>query len=208
MEVVGSRQYVGMQAKILGFLGSGVSAEKVAAAVGCDPSYISQLLADEEFALAVSDKRLLSLGEATARDDRLNRIEDTIISRTEELIKSPIAFKSPMDAVRALTMVNGLKRRGSEGAMQTTQHSVVVQLVLPQITAQKFTVDVNNQVIKTGEQSLVTIPSGGVQALAAAHKELDKESRSIEHEQSNQYQQRSSQNRGSKGSPLKLEDFS
>jgi hypothetical protein len=156
----------------------------------------------------VSDKRLLSLGEATARDDRLNRIEDTIISRTEELIKSPIAFKSPMDAVRALTMVNGLKRRGSEGAMQTTQHSVVVQLVLPQITAQKFTVDVNNQVIKTGEQSLVTIPSGGVQALAATHKELDKESRSIEHEQSNQYQQRSSQNRSSKGSPLKLEDFS
>ncbi|NDB15049.1 MAG: hypothetical protein EBX53_11710 [Betaproteobacteria bacterium] len=35
------------------------------------------------------------------RDDRLNAIEDKIITRTEELINSPLAFKSPMEAVKA-----------------------------------------------------------------------------------------------------------
>ncbi len=185
--------YSGLQAKILNFLGSGIEPARVASAVGCDPSYISQLLAQDEFAAAVSDKRLAALTEATTRDARLNGIEDSLISRTEELVKSPLAFSRPMEAIRALHTVNSMKRRGAGQDTTTHQHTTVVQLVLPQVVRDKFavpsdpldefTLDINNQVIKTGQQTLVTIASGGVQGLATSllpdsYKEISHESNS------------------------------
>lgn len=168
-------QYVGTKAKILSFLGAGIPAEKVASVVGCEPSYISQLLADEDFFAAVSAQKFEALAETTARDTRLNNLEDKIISRAEQLVESPMAFTKPMECIRALTMVNALKRRGAGEAMSgLNQHTPVVQLVLPNIVTQKFTasqymLDINNQIIQAGEQTLVTISSGSMPALAEGH---------------------------------------
>jgi len=47
--------------RILKLLGSGLGGEVVSATVGCDPSYISQLMADEEFRSRVLAMRIESL---------------------------------------------------------------------------------------------------------------------------------------------------
>lgn len=202
--------YEGMKLKILNFLGAGISAERVANAVGCDASYISQLLADTDFAAAVADKRLVQLTEATNRDDRLNGIEDKIISRVEHLVESPLAFSKPMEAIRALHTVNSMKRRGAGDITGAQQHTTIVNLVLPSMITKKFSMqneedfilDINNQVVQVGSQALVTIPSNSVEKLAqgeapttTAHADhtnsanyLNKESRHDHHAKIN-YQQ-------------------
>jgi transcriptional regulator with XRE-family HTH domain len=159
----------GLKDKILNFLGAGVSPEKVASAVGVDPSYISQLISDPNFAAEVSDRKLLSLQEATNRDRRLDGLEDKLIDKTEKLLESPLAFSRPMESVRALVMINGLKRRGAQGDSHISQNNTVVNLILPNFITTKFTVDVNNQVVQTGDKTFVTVPSKSVQAMAESH---------------------------------------
>lgn len=164
-----SQAHSGLKDKILNFLGAGVSPEKVASAVGVDPSYISQLISDPNFASEVSDRKLLNLEVATNRDRRLDGLEDKLIDKTEKLLDSPLAFNRPMESVRALVMINSLKRRGSQADSHISQNSTVVNLILPNFITTKFTVDVNNQVVQTGDKTFVTVPSKSVQAMAESH---------------------------------------
>ena len=158
--------YTGLQAKILSFLGAGVSAEKVASAVGCDPSYISQLLADSNFAAAVSEHKMVQLQEATNRDARLDSLEDKLIAKVETALESPLAMHKPFEAIRGLQIINSLKRRGSNVDQTVNHNTTIVQLTLPAVAINKFVVDTNNQVVQTGEKTLVTIPSNNVKQLA------------------------------------------
>jgi hypothetical protein len=161
-----SVKYAGLQERILNFLGAGIAPERVASAVGCEPSYISQLLSDEEFAKAVSQQKIVQLTELTERDKRLDTIEDRVIDKVEQSLKSPMALLKPMEGIRALQMINSLKRRGSNVDNNVNNTSVSVNIVLPSITLKQFTVDVNNQVIKADDDSLVTIASSQVAQLA------------------------------------------
>ena len=49
-----------------------------------------------------------------------------------------------------------------------TTKQTIVQLVLPQITMQRFQSNVHNQVVQVGEKSLLTIPSNRLLALTEA----------------------------------------
>ena len=157
--------YSGQKAKIIKYLGAGIEPSKVAAAVGVDPSYISQLLADDDFRSQVTVLRFEKLEEATNRDSRLNTIEDKLIDKTEKLIDNPLSFTKPMETIKALQMVNGMKRRGAEVTDAGAAASPVVTLTLPASMLAKFTVDINNQVIKADDQTLVTLPSGSMERL-------------------------------------------
>lgn len=155
-----------MQERIINYLGAGISAEKVASAVGCEPSYISQMLANEDIARAVSAKKLGELSAITERDRKLDGLEDTLIAKAELALSSPFACVKPMEAIRALHTINSLKRRGDAINQHVNTGAVTVKISLPQITMLQFTVDVNNQVIKADDTSLVTIASGQVAGLS------------------------------------------
>jgi hypothetical protein len=158
--------YEGLKDRILAFLGAGIPAERVASAVGCEPSYISQLLADENFANEVSQRKVMQLTELTERDKRLDSLEDKVIAKVETALSSPVALLKPMEGIRALQMLNSLKRRGSGVDTNVNSGQVSVSIMLPTITLKQFTIDVNNQVIKADNESLVTIASGQVEKLA------------------------------------------
>ena len=157
----------GLKERALNFLGLGIDNTRVAQALGCDPSYISQLLADPIFAEEVSMKRLSVLREATDRDDRLNKLEDALIGKTEQLVKSPLHFTRPMETVRALSIINSLKRRGAGESFNTTINNTIVALQLPDVIKSKFVVDVNNQVVEVSETPLITIQSSSMEKLAS-----------------------------------------
>ena len=163
--------YTGNARKALDLLGSGVQPVQVAAAIGVSESYISQLLADEQFQLAVAQKRYDSLLAASERDASYDAIEDELLQK----LKTGLAFMTKTgEILAAIKVINGAKRRGATSAVGAQANSQVVQLVLPAGVRARFAQDAQGQVVEiqtdTGSHSLLTATSSGVKQLLAAQK--------------------------------------
>lgn len=167
----------GMKDRILKLLSQGLPATVVASAVGCDNSYISQLLADPVFEQELKELKYAMLTEATNRDNKINNLEDKMLERiTHDVEHNPVAFRNTMERVRALSLVNALKRRGVGADVNNVGQSVtnIVTLVLPTQIVNKYTnyeKDINNQVVKTGDQNLVTMQAGQLKSLMESNYE-------------------------------------
>lgn len=164
--------YTGNAKKALDLLGSGVQPVQVAAAVGVSESYISQLLADEQFQLAVAQKRYDSLLAASARDSSYDDIEDELLQK----LKTGLAFMTKTgEILAAIKIVNGAKRRGASSTVGASSGNQIVQLVLPAGVRARFAQDAQGQVVEvetsTGSHSLLTATSSGVKQLLAAQKQ-------------------------------------
>jgi hypothetical protein len=161
-----------LRAKAIKLLGQGLTQGVVAGCLGCTDSYISQLMSEPDFKQAVQEIRIASLQESTQRDNRINALEDKMISMVERTVtENPFAFKKGLDQVRALQMVNGLKRRGiapdQDGNLQpdikTVNITLPVYIVNKYMTAgasEHITMNAQNEVLIAGEQKLVTMQSG------------------------------------------------
>ena len=68
----------------------------------------------------------------------------------------------PDQILKAVQVVNAAKRRGQSAPDTSSNTQNVVNLILPNVIAQKFITNINNQVVKAGEQELLTIPSGNL----------------------------------------------
>lgn len=160
-----AKNFEGTAGRILELLGNGLSPEVTASAVGVSPSYISQLLSQQEFAEQVTARRFVSLQEATSRDKKYDALEDALIEKMQDLL--PLMYK-PHDVLRAISVINAAKRRGSSAPDNMVINNTVVSLSLPTTILNNFriTTDTNNQVIEAGEQALVTMPSNALSSLS------------------------------------------
>ena len=124
-------------------LTSGASPQQVAFAVGCTPAYISQLLADEEFSMAVALARSKYMQDKLERDQRMDdkkdNIEDQLLTKLEQLVPY---MNKPQDIMQALRIANQLKRSQSLQAPQATAASQSVRLSLPAHLLQKAKVQI------------------------------------------------------------------
>ena len=145
--------------RALSLLGSGVSAEQTASACGVTPSYISQLLSDAEFAGAVAEARYNNLARHNALDDKYEDLESKLLQTLSDV--RPLLTR-PMEILKAISVINNAKRRGSSAPANITPQNTVVQLVMPTVLMQKFQVNINNQVLVAGEQTLQTIQSSSL----------------------------------------------
>ena len=148
-----------VESRALDLLGSGISAEATAAALGVTPSRIAQLLADESFAGKVAQRRYESLQEHNVRDAAYDSLEDKLLQKLEKSL--PLMFK-PEIILKAIATVNGAKRRGVASPEHVTNNNTIVNLILPNSIREKFVVSTNldNQVVRAGEQDLLTMPAG------------------------------------------------
>lgn len=144
--------------KIQELLGTGLSNDVVASAVGCDTSYISQLMANEEFASAVVAMRTLSLTANSARDKSIDSIEDALLNKLKELVDTDQFYK-PNDVLRAVAVVNAAKRRGVAAHESLTVNQTVVNLMIPIQVVQTFTTNTQGEVVEVEGQTLVTMPA-------------------------------------------------
>lgn len=155
-------QYTGTQGKVLELLGNGLSPEVVATHLGISPSYVSQLLSEEHFATQVTSLRFQNLQAATNRDRKYDDIEDQLLAKMQDLL--PLMYK-PLEVMRAITIINGAKRRGAAATPEHTHiNNTIVNLTIPTQVLQKFSVNSNNQVVEISSetvqpQTLVTMPS-------------------------------------------------
>lgn len=150
---------VGTEDRALALLGSGVMPEAVAAALGVNPSRISQLLSDERFAAQVAELRFNNLQKHNERDSTYDSLEDKLLMKLEKSL--PLMLR-PGEILKAIQVVNGAKRRGQSSPDQVHAQQTIVNVVLPTQVIQKFTTNLDNQVIKAGEQDLLTMPSGNL----------------------------------------------
>lgn len=153
--------------RALALLGQGLGAEVVASAVGVSPSRISQLISDPEFAAKVAELRFSNLVKHNARDEKYDKLEDKLLEKMENLI--PFMMK-PFEVLKAISVINGAKRRGISTPEQITGQQTVIPLTLPTAILQNFSakniqVNIHNQVIKAGEQELVTVQSARMDTL-------------------------------------------
>ena len=142
--------------KILKLLGTGLSTEVVATAVGCDPSYISQLMADESFRQRVIELRLLSLTGATSRDQKYDALEDQLLDKLNEVVNY---ISKPREVISALVALNKAERRGAKPQEQTVVNNRIVNLMLPPKVALRFITNSNQQIVAVNGESMVTMPS-------------------------------------------------
>ncbi len=163
-----------VEEKALNLLGSGISAEQVASALGVTPSRISQLLSSEDFAEKVAVIRYENLQKHNVRDNKYDSLEDLLLDKLK--LSLGLMFK-PETILKAIATVNGAKRRGQVVQDQVTDRSTVVNLILPNVIAAKFVVNIDNQVTRAGDQDLVTMQSG---SLLKKSEELVEEKRQEE----------------------------
>jgi hypothetical protein len=154
-----------MKERIKELLGQGISPAIVASAVGCTPSYISQLMAEESFATEVAELRCSEILEDSDWDSRLDSLENKLIEKLEHLV--PMMLR-PREVLEALTKINSLKRRtsvASSGQNLQTAPTVIVNLQLPSRLISTYSLSKTNEVIGISqtadgvERSLAGMPS-------------------------------------------------
>ncbi len=148
--------------KVLTLLGQGFAPEMVATAVGVSPARISQLLSQDEFAQQVAELRYKQLAAHTERDSKYDTLEDQILNRLKTSLS--MVF-DPMKLAKLLQVVNSAKRRGAAAPEHLTTQQAVVQLNIPTAILQQFQVNINQQVVKAGEQDLITVQSANMTKL-------------------------------------------
>lgn len=145
--------------RILQLLGSGTPANVVASVCGVSDSYVSQLLSQEDFKNEVMELKFRNVSAHNERDVKYDELEDKIAKQLESNL---CLMQKPQELLRALAVVNGLKRRGSNQGIEGhngINSTPVVSLVMPTQVVQQFTLNIDNRVIKAGEQTLETMQS-------------------------------------------------
>lgn len=144
------------QDKIKELLGQGLANEVVAAAVGCTPSYISQLLADDAFASDVMQMRVENLARHNRKDNKLDQIEEQLIDHLAEDVTSRRIYK-PHDVLKAFAVINAAKRRGASNTSGANPQGGIVNLTMPTVVIQQFVTNAQKEVVAVGDKSLNTI---------------------------------------------------
>lgn len=161
-EQTSSRVRTGIEARALELLGQNIPAAQVAMALGVTESLISQYMADPTFLGEVAELRFKTLAKHNTRDLAYDEMEDALLSQ----LKSYLPFVvDPMKIARLIQVINGAKRRGSTAPESLIAKSEVISLTLPIQIVNQFQVNSANQVVKAGEQDLVTVQSGRMQEL-------------------------------------------
>ena len=140
--------------RALKLLGAGASQAQTAAALGVDPSLISQMMAQEDFSQQVAAPRFEHAQKHNERDATYDTLEDKTLKQLDKYL--PMVTK-PMELTRILATLNAAKRRGTSAPEQIIQQTQVVNLILPTAATPQFVVGGNNQVVRAGDQNLVTI---------------------------------------------------
>lgn len=143
--------------KAVSLLAQNLPQKVVADALGVTPSYISQLMTDEDFLVELSAEKYKRLQEASTRDQSYDDLEDVLI---EQLKTFAGIMTDPLKIARVLQIINAAKRRGAQAdpSVQGGQGGQIVTLVLPSLVHATFVTNVNNQIISDGTRELRTIP--------------------------------------------------
>lgn len=142
--------------RIQKLLGCGLPTTVVASTVGCDPSYVSQLLEDDEFKSGVLLARAQQTEELVTRDKNWNAVEDLALEKALQML--PLVSR-PNDLIRIATFANAAKRRAGEYTGMHESQAAVVNITLPAGASVHFQMNANSQVVEVDGRSMASLPT-------------------------------------------------
>lgn len=150
-----------MKERIIEMLGRGIPATQVAMAVGCDDSYISQLMADEGIAAKVQAAKSEHFAAYMEQDKAADDAEASALARLAALI--PFITK-PSEASRVYRDLNAAKRRTVEQISNAAPVAQTVQIDMPEVARVRLTMTHDRQVIEIEGRALTTMPAKSLAA--------------------------------------------
>lgn len=148
----------------ISLLAQGISTSQVAAAVGVDDSYISQLRADPEVQQSIAVARSEHAIADTQFDSTLERAESLAL----EKIEKNLPFANMGQALAAFRILNGARRRKDQFAQPEQHVSVTVSLTLPQATIPRYVTNSQNEIIEVEGQTMISATPKTLDQILAA----------------------------------------
>lgn len=142
--------------KVLEMLGMGLKPVNVAAALGCDPAYISQLLSDPQFREQVTVLRVEKCRAGAEMDEMLDNIEMQALKNLQRYMGF---VNKPLELLKIAESVNKMRRRVQSEMQPAMQQANIVNIIMPSALVKNFTVSPQNEVIEVDGESLMTLPS-------------------------------------------------
>ncbi len=138
--------------QVISLLAAGIPTSQIAAAVGCDDSYISQLRADPEIAAQVAEKSAATV----VADAKFDELLDSAETKALEKIERSLQFANFQQALSAFRILNGAKRRKDPlpGAGEGT--TINVHLTLPASAAPRYVKNANNEIIDVEGKTMIS----------------------------------------------------
>ena len=151
--------------KALELLIAGISQEAVALTIGCDPSYISQLMAIPEYKQQVLAARVERGTKHQKMDEKKDQIVDTLLDKM--LTIAPTMYK-PTEILQALTRIDAMPRRSSPvlSTGQEKGNTTIINIPIMLQKAYNITVDTNNRVVEIGTDTMVPASASSLERLA------------------------------------------
>lgn len=146
-----------MEDRIIQLAGSGVPQSVIADTVGCDPSYVSQLLSQEHIQEQVATLRLAKAAGMIKHDETIEDGEKTALARMLTLLPMQSDLMKITKVFQVLNSAKKSSDRGIVGAGQTP--GTVVTLNIPAAAQVHFKLTSDRQVIEVEGRSLVPMPS-------------------------------------------------
>jgi hypothetical protein len=150
-----------MKDRIIEMLGKGITAVQVASAVGCDESYVSQLLAEEGVLEKITQAKAEHFSKYVEQDQCIDDAEAEALKKVAYLV--PFITK-PAEAVRVFAVLNAAKRRTSDNLNAANAIAATVSLDLPAAARVRFTLTADKQVIEIEGRSMATLPAKSLAA--------------------------------------------
>ena len=141
----------------------------VAQALGITEGAVSQFMDSPEFRAEVAAMKLVRIEGASVRDDKLDEIEDSIITKLQKSIEYVIR---PSELLGALKIISGVPRRtvaNMNGAAQALGQTV--NITLPNVIAVTYIKNQQGEIIEAGGRSLATLPSNVLKQLAGTNQQ-------------------------------------
>lgn len=152
--------------RIIDFLCHGVPTLQIAAAVGCDPSYVSQIKAEPEVAERVAASVSAATVEDIQHDDRMGKVEQLALERIERTIQ----FANFGQALNAFKILNSAERRQRPAAtnQQAITTNVTVNLTLPSVAIPNYVRNSKNEIIEVEGKTMISATPKSLDAVLAA----------------------------------------
>jgi len=156
----------------------GISPVQISNTLAISESYVSQLLADEDFAGEVEAGKQLVLAEDLKYDEKVQRIEESYL----DVIENKSRFANLQQSLQAFKILNGAKkRRDAHVSSQTPGVGVVVNIQLPMAIIPSYVTNSKNEIVEVQGQTMVSATPKAVEAASQARlPQASKEQRAIE----------------------------
>lgn len=150
-------------------LAQGVGTSQVAAAIGCDDSYVSQLKADPEVQRQIAERTAQTTIQDVKFDDTLERAEMLAL----EKIEKNLPFATLGQAMAAFRTLNGARRRKDGGITTENITAVTVNLTLPASSIPQYITNSRSEIVEVEGKTMISATPKTLDSILAA-KAADK----------------------------------